>query len=299
MKIIIAGGTGRVGEALTEALLKKGHQVVILSRKARTSDVLGLSYSKWDPAANQVDSSLSKQADAIVNLSGASIAQRWTEASKREILSSRIESTKLLSNLASQNDSKIRTFINASAIGFYAAGDEWKTEEAPAGDHFMAKVCSQWEDAVQLQDAREIRKIIIRIGVVLEAGGGALKAMSLPFKLGLGAALGSGKQYMSVIHLDDLIGIILLGLEQESIQGVYNATMTKIPTNKEFSKSLAKALNRPFFLPAMPAFVLRLFLGETAESVLLSFRLRNEKIRNAGYSFKYPDVDSALQDIYK
>lgn len=298
MKVIVAGGSGRVGSALSKALLEKGHEIIILSRSNRSSSTFGLSYSQWDPANKEIDSKIFKQADAIINLSGASIAQRWTKSSRKEIIESRIDSTSLLATMASTKDSSVKTFINASAIGFYEAGDDWKSEEMSPGDHFMANVCSKWEEAVQLSEENEIRKVIIRIGVVLEEGGGALKAMSLPFKLGLGAALGTGKQYMSIVHIDDLIGILLYALENDKMRGVYNATMTELPTNREFSKSLAGALKRPFFLPAIPSFLLRLALGETAESVLLSFRVSNEKIRKAGYTFKFSDTDSALKDIY-
>lgn len=298
MKVVIAGGTGMVGTDLTKSLLDLGHEVIILSRKARKSADQNLSYSKWNLNERKLDEDLIKSSDAIINLSGASIAQRWTAKARKEIMESRTVSTSLLSNLAISEGSMVKTFINASAIGYYEPGYEPRVEDDPAGDHFMAKVCKAWEDSVHIPEDSSVRKVILRIGVVLEKDGGALKAMSFPFKLGLGAPLGSGKQYMSIVHADDLVNIFMFCLQNHGIAGTFNAVMPENPTNKEFSKNLAQSMGKPFFLPPVPAFALRLVMGETAESVLQSFNVSSEKLEKNGFQFEYSDSVSALQKIY-
>lgn len=288
-----------VGQKLVERLLELGNEVIVLSRSSRSSNRNLLSYSQWKPDQGEIDESLVNAADAVINLSGASIAQRWTEKTRKEIINSRVSTSSLLSKVAGTKESKVKVFINASAIGFYEPGSDWRHEDDKAGDHFMAKVCKAWEDSVIFPEESKVRKVICRIGVVLDPEGGALKAMSFPFKLGLGAPLGSGKQYMSIIHIDDLIRILVSALENESYRGVYNAVSPECPTNKEFSKSLAKALNRPFFLPPVPAFILRLAFGDTAESILMSFRVSAEKLTTHGFQFTYPDTESSLKALYK
>lgn len=298
MKVIIAGGTGRVGQAICDRLLEDGHEIVILSRSAKNSTDQRVSYSQWRPSNGEVDDKLFSNCDAIINLSGASIAQRWTKKARKAIIDSRVDTTTLLSQKADMEGSTIKVFLNASAIGYYEPGNEWRHENDKAGDHFMAQVCKRWEDSVKISPDSGIRKVIIRIGVVLEEGGGALKAMSLPFKFGLGAPIGSGKQFMSVIHMDDLVRIFSTALKEDIYSGVYNGVMDQSPTNREFSKALAKAMNKPFFLPPLPGFLLRLVMGETAESVLMSFRVSNEKLTKNGFQMKFPSADKALQKIY-
>ncbi|MFZ6052623.1 TIGR01777 family oxidoreductase [Halocola ammonii] len=300
MKVVISGGTGLIGKRLTRHLLAQNHQVIILSRNKggnSAAPVAGMTYSKWSPSDGEVDQKVIENADAIVNLAGDSINQRWTKSNKESILNSRLDSTHTLVEAVKKAEKKPGIFISASAIGYYPDSDELKTEEDPPGENFLSSTCVAWENATKGLDDLEIRKVIVRIGVVLAREGGALDAIKKPVKFGAGAPLGSGKQYQSFIHLDDLSQLIIHALTSEKVNGVYNAVAPHATTNNEMTELIAQMMNRPYFLPRVPAFFLKLVLGEMAAVVLTSNKISSKKITTTGFSFTYPDIRSALDHL--
>ena len=292
MKVIVAGGTGFIGGYLCWLLERQGHGVVVLSRSAAASqgarkDVLwdGATPGPWE---TEVDG-----AGAVINLCGASIAKgRWTKDRKKELRSSRLDSTRALVAAISAAKRKPGVFINGSAIGWYGdRGEETLDEGSPAGKGFLAELCQDWEK--EAQKAQEVRVNCLRIGLVLGKGGGALSKMLPPFKLGLGGRLGSGRQWMSWISRDDLCGLILHILTTDS-PGPYNGTAPAPVTNQEFTRALGAAVGRPALLPA-PGFALKLALGEMSELLLTGQKVLPAKARASGYVFQHPDLATALK----
>lgn len=297
MKIAIAGSSGFIGTALINFLQSKGHEVYRLVRKQeeKTNNAV-----YWDPDNGLCPSDNLEGYDAVINLSGENVACRWTEAKKESILQSRVKSTKVLSACLAELQKPPAVLINASAMGYYGnQGDNILTEESPNGTGFLARVCREWEEATSIAQQRGIRVVTPRIGIVLSPDGGALAKMLIPFRLGLGGTLGSGKQYMSWITLDDLLRVILFLISNDLMQGPVNATTPNPLTNAEFTKTLGKVLKAPTFLPA-PAFLLRLLFGDMADEMLLSsVRLEPARLQVAGYSFLYPDLEGALHHLLK
>ncbi len=294
MKILIAGSTGLIGSNLTSFLESKGHQVFRLVRKE--TDKGGI---LWDPKNQSIDPQELEGFDAVINLAGENIAGgRWTEAKKKRILESRVKSTRLLCETIKKLQDPPKVLINASALGYYGHVPKGTvTESTPAGEGFLSHVCQEWESATEILLGEEIRIVYLRTGIVLSPEGGALKTMLLPFKLGLGGVVGSGKQFMSWIDIEDEIRAIYHCLKTESLHGPVNLTAPNPVTNREFTKTLGKVLSRPTFLP-MPAFLARLAFGEMADEMLLaSAKIIPEKLQKTGYEFKYPELEDSLKHL--
>ena len=301
MTVVVAGGTGFIGSALIDALLARGDKVVLLTRTPAAALL------RWDakvetrlwnakdpgPWALALDG-----ADAVVNLAGENVAAgRWTAERKSLLVKSRIDSTRALVSAISAVRRRPRVLLSASAVGYYGgtAGD--CAEDSPQGDDFLAALCGKWEREAGAAETLGVRTVTPRIGVVLEKDGGALAKMLLPFKLGVGGPLGSGRQAFAWVHRDDVVGAVLFLLDNE-IKGPVNVAAPDIKTNAAFSKALGRALHRPAFLPA-PAFALKLILGEMAGMLLKGQRAVPKKLLGAGYKFKHPAIDGALDAILR
>ncbi len=295
MNILITGGTGFIGTPLTRELRSAGHRVVVTTRRQTDSK----DKITWNPPELIPADTISKF-DAVINLAGEPIApQRWSKERKKRILSSRIDTTRALVESIKNVNARPKVLVSASAIGYYGPhGDEYVTEDSLPADDFLASVCKQWEAEAYKALDLGMRVVTVRIGGVLEADGGALPQMALPFKFFLGGPIGSGRQWFSWIHRDDIIGIIKFALENESISGPLNLTAPNPVTNKEFSSALGKVLHRPSFVP-VPGFVLQLTLGELGAVLLTGQRVLPEKVLKAGYKFKYDKVENALEAIFK
>ena len=300
MKILVTGSTGLVGTALVKALASDGHTVCRLLRpqSKSTSDSKDGFDVAWNPATGELGGA-GVGPDAVVNLAGASIAGgRWTKDRKALLHSSRIDTTRALVKALAKMNARPRVLVSASAIGIYGdRGDEVLTEESKPGTDFLAGLAREWETEALKAEALGIRVVLARFGIILARHGGALAKMLLPFKLGAGGRLGSGKQWMSWIMLEDVVGIVKSMLENSTVRGPVNVVAPGAVQNAEFTKVLAKALHRPAIFPA-PAFALRLALGEMADALLLSSqRVAPEKLEQLGYTFLYPAVSSALSAV--
>ena len=298
MKIIVTGSTGLVGGALVRSLLADGHEVTRLVRGgAQGFRAPGTAAVHWNPERGEIDAAALEGHDGAVHLAGEPIAEgRWDEEKKRRILESRVKGTRLLAETLAGLGAKPKALVSASATGFYGdRGDEVLREESASGGDFLSEVCREWEKATLAASRAGVRVVHLRIGVVLSGEGGALAKMVTPFKLGLGGKLGSGRQYMSWIALEDLIGVIRRALEDESLRGPVNAVAPQPVTNGEFTKALGRALGRPTVF-AVPAFAARLAFGETADALLLaSTRVEPARLKEIGYQFRHPEIEGALR----
>jgi uncharacterized protein (TIGR01777 family) len=295
MKVLVTGATGLVGRTLVPRLTADGHEVFRLVRRSPVdpNDI------PWDPAANTILTARMEGLDAVVHLAGENIASgRWTPQLKQRIRSSRVAGTRLLCDALATLSQKPSTLVCASAIGFYGdRGPEQLTEEAPCGTGFLPDVCAEWEAACQPARDAGLRVINLRIGVVLSPDGGALAKMLLPFRLGAGGVIGSGRQYMSWIDIDDVAGAVLHCLNRVELNGPVNAVAPQPATNHEFTKTLGAALHRPTIFP-MPAFAARLAFGEMADELLLSStRVVPEKLLKSGFEFQYPSLAASLKHL--
>jgi uncharacterized protein (TIGR01777 family) len=303
MRIVIAGGTGFLGQALLAALGRDVHDLTILTRRHILEPAGSRSGARsvtWNPSnAGAPWTGSIDDADVVINLVGDSIAEgRWTAAKKQRILQSRVDATRALAAAISGSASPPGLFLSGSAVGFYGPrGDEIVTESDRAGDDFLASVCAQWErEAVRVASART-RVICLRTGLVLDAKAGALPKMLLPFRLGVGGRLGSGRQYMPWIHRQDWVDLVRFLVANPAASGAINATAPSPVTNAEFTKTLGRVLRRPAFLPT-PAFALRLVLGEMADALLLTGqRVVPAAAQRSGYRFAYQGLESALRDL--
>lgn len=293
MNILISGSTGLIGNKLTDFLVNKGHKVIRLVRK-------NIPYSEkqiyWNPSNEKIELNVNEKIDAVVHLAGESVGEgRWTPSKKKLILDSRVEGTKLICEAISRLKDKPKVIVSASAIGYYGdRGDEVLTEESTEGNDFLAKVCVEWESLTRIASENGIRVVNARIGIVLSSDGGALKKMLLPFQMGVGGNMGSGKQYMSWIDIDDLVRIFYHCITNENISGPVNAVAPKPVTNAVFTKTLGKVLNRPTLLPA-PKFALTMLLGEMGEALLFgSQNVSADKLIKSGFKFHYADLESSL-----
>lgn len=298
MPKILITGKGLVAEHLSARLIELGHNVSFLSR--RETDTEKHIY-KWDINKGYIDPKALVNVNTIVHLAGANIgAKRWTNERKELIISSRVDSAKLLLTKINEYEINLDHFVSASAVGFYGAqtSDTIFTENDSPINDFLSKVCQKWEQSADQfsQVSNYVTKL--RIGVVLSPNGGALDKMLAPIKMGLGSPLGSGNQYLPWIHIDDLIGIFIHILENK-LSGAYNAVAPEHITNKEFLRQCAKILKKPFFMPKVPEFVLRLALGEMSEMITKGSRVSSKKIQSSGYNYQYSDLISALKDIFK
>lgn len=300
MKVLITGATGFVGQRVVKQLLQEGHQVVVLSRNvAKGALKLGskCEYFQWIDTKSLPPLEAFKGVDGVVNLMGESIGEkRWSEEQKKEIYDSRIISTRQLVLAIEKLSEKPKVFVSASAVGIYGnRGDEEITEASSVGNDFLAQVCKDWE--AEAFKAREdgLRVVIIRTGVVLGRGGGALKKMLPVFKLGAGGPLGPGEQYMSWVHVDDLASMYVEALKNSSIEDVYNGTAPYPAKNKEFTYALGKALHRPVFMP-VPTFGLKLLFGEMSQILLEGQKVIPSKFKMNNFRYKYPTLEMALKE---
>ena len=297
--ILITGATGLVGSRLTELLMQKGYNVSHIGRAKRSGQIP--SYV-WNVEEGTIDKNILQDIDTIIHLAGAGVAdKRWTAARKKEILDSRINSTRLLFESLRKQTHQVKSVISASAIGLYGftAGEEIFDEDTKPGSDFLAQVTKQWEEEIDLISTLGIRTVKMRIGIVLSDKGGALPAMAKPIRFGIGAPLGSGKQYLSWIHLDDLCAMFLMAVENESMNGAYNAVGSGWVTNEDMTKSIAHTLNKPLWLPNVPAFFMKIMIGEMADIVLNGSKVSSEKIQKLGFEFRHTDLSVALRELLK
>lgn len=297
MKILLTGGTGLIGQMFIKAVLEKEHELIVLSRKKRQSSHR-LTYAVWNPEDETSIVSEADGVDAVVNLAGEPIAaKRWSKAQKEKMLTSRVNATQILARSIQKASKKPSVFINASAIGFYGPrGNELLDEAAPAGSGFLTDLCKAWEaHAIRVADFG-VRVVRLRIGIVLAREGGALQKMLPPFQLGIGGWLGSGNQWMSWIHVRDVVRLILFCLKTNRIQGAVNATAPQPVTNKAFSMVLAQTIHRPCVAP-VPEFALKLLLGEMAALLLTGQRVIPKKASELGFSFRHSDIRNALESL--
>ena len=300
MRLVLAGGTGFIGRALRESLTGKGHEVVVLPRQASRENQPGVRtrYAGWNPPNGGPWEKELDGVEGVINLAGEPIVEkRWTEPQKQKIAESRTHATRAIVTAIRKARKKPSFLLNASAVGYYGPhGNEALTEESPPGRDFLAGSCRAWEAEALKAEEAVVRVIRLRIGIVLEQGGGALGKMLPPFRLGLGGPLGSGKQWMSWIHRDDLVGLIHFAIEKKEVRGVLNATVPNPVTMKEFAAALGRTLGRPAIFP-VPAFVLKILLGEMAGMLLTGQRVLPKRALGYGYSFKYPELGPALKEI--
>jgi uncharacterized protein (TIGR01777 family) len=296
MKVLISGGSGLVGTALTESLRSEGHTVALLVRPDGDTSAGDI---RWDPASGFINTNAMEGADAVVNLNGASIGGgRWNSERKKILRSSRIDATRVLVDAFTRLKQKPQVFVSASAIGYYGnRGDEVLTESSTSGNDFLADTCRDWETEALRAQSSGIRTVVTRFGVILSATGGALTQMLPPFKLGLGGRLGSGQQWLSWIALEDVVGLLRAVISDEKASGALNVVSPTPVRNSEFTQVLASVLHRPAILPA-PAFALRLLLGEMADALLLaSQQVHSERVPAATYTFRYENLEPALHAI--
>jgi uncharacterized protein (TIGR01777 family) len=302
MKVIITGSGGLVGRALVRSLLADGHSVTRLVRGgAQQFRTPGSAAVEWNPESGAVDAKELEGHDAAVHLAGEPVAEgRWDDEKKRRIMDSRAKGTRVLAETLAGLSEKPRVLVSASATGFYGdRGAEVMREESASGEGFLSEVCREWEKATLAASQAGIRVVHLRIGFVLSGEGGGLQKMLTPFKMGVGGKVGSGRQYVSWITLEDLVRIIRRAIDDESLRGPVNAVAPGAVTNEEFTKALGHVLGRPTILP-VPVFALRLAFGEVADAVMLaSTRVEPARLKEAGFEFKDTNIEGALRHVLK
>lgn len=299
--VLISGGSGFIGRHLTAILLAKGYSVSILSRseKQNKGDIF---YYKWDVVHQTIDENAVLNADYIIHLAGENIAEkRWTAKRKKALIDSREKSAQLLYSILKKHNKNLDAFISASAVGIYGAvnGEEICSEGMTPANDFLGYTCQKWEGALDLIENMNIRTVKIRTGLVLGKNGGFLTKLVPLFKMKLGSALGSGKQYMPWIHLDDLCEIYVHAITNSSVEGPYNAAVSDNTSNTIFSKTLARIFGYSIWLPNVPAVVLKMVMGEMAAIVLTGRRVSSDKIEQTGFQFKFRNLEEALKDCLK
>jgi uncharacterized protein len=302
--VLITGGTGLIGKALTQALVAKGYEVIILSRSRRSSSEKNIRYAYWDINKQEFDTAAITQCDYFVHLAGAGVAdKRWSDKRKEEIVHSRTQSSALLVKALSENTNRVQAVISASAIGWYGedtteSRQQGFTEDMLPANDFLGQTCYAWEKSIEPVTALGKRLVKLRTGIVLTPEGGALKEFMMPAKLCVAAVLGNGQQMVSWIHLDDLCNMYIAAIEQEQYNGSYNAVAPYPVTNKELTLNIARQLRGKIFIPfKVPAFLLKILLGEMSIEVLKSATVSSRKIAAAGFHFKYPSIARALSQL--
>ena len=298
MKILVSGSHGLVGKALMKSLTDDGHEVI---RLVRQEPIFGAPEIWWDPSQGRIDAERLEGLDVVVHLAGESIASgRWTDEKKRTILESRVKGTSLLSDSLARLSRPPSVFLSASAIGYYGdRGDELLTEQSAPGNDFLAKVCIEWEAATSAAVEKGIRTVHTRFGIILDENGGALAKMLTPFRLGIGGRVGSGKQWMSWVALEDVISALKFPMGETSTRGPVNFVSPNPVTNAEFTKTLGRVLSRPTFFP-VPEFGARLAFGEMADALLLSSqRVEPAVLKSKGFEFRWTTLEAALRHILR
>jgi hypothetical protein len=312
--VLITGGTGMIGTALCRHLLNEGYNVIILSRNPKetaASHALGteqnffrssgkLYYARWDINRMTIDHAALQEADHVVHLAGAGVAQkRWTEARKKEIVDSRTRSSQLLLKCLSENPNKVKSVISASAIGWYGPDKGLPfVEDDPASDDFLGQTCLQWEQSIETVQQLGKRLVKLRLGIALAKEGGALKEFIKPLRLGVAAILGKGTQMVSWVHIDDICRAFTYAIEQQSMSGAYNLTAPKPVDNRTLTLTLAKRHNGKAYVPfRVPSGLLKIVLGEMSVEVLKSATVSSEKITGTGFDFRFPDIEKAIHDL--
>ena len=300
--VLITGGTGMIGYSLRSELLRKGYRVIILTRNRskHDSNVAGLVYAEWDIEKMKIDKEAIEATDYIIHLAGAGVAdKRWTAKRKQEIVYSRVKSGELLVKALNEIPNKVKAVISISGIGYYGqdAGGKPFLESDGFSSDFLSDVCVRWEAAIQPVETIGKRLVIFRTGVVLSNKGGAIKEFKKPQRFGFATILGSGKQIVSWIHIGDIVNLFLYAIENVSVHGIYNAVAPNPISNKELIIKLAKA-DKKFYIPfRVPAFILKLVLGELSIEVLKSATVSSKKIEETGFVFQYSAIDSAIRKL--
>jgi uncharacterized protein (TIGR01777 family) len=294
MKVLITGASGLVGTELQKSFTEKGYELLLASRKESTDD----KHIQWSIEEGFTDPEKLEGVDVVVHLAGENVSGlRWTDEKKKAIRDSRILGTRNVVDAMSKLKKKPHTFIASSAIGFYGErGEEEVTESSAAGDNFLAGVCKEWEAESRRAEDAGIRTVLLRTGIVLSKDGGALSTMLLPFKMGVGGVVGSGKQWMSWISMEDEIAVINYAIENENIRGAVNAVSPNPVTNHDFTKTLGEVLYRPTFLP-LPEFAVSMIFGEMGDALLLaSTKVMPKRLEDAGFEFMYPNLKVAIEN---
>ena len=296
--ILITGASGSVGRRLTGVLLEKGYQVSALSRTPGQNPAVKT--FMWDINRGIIDEHCIEGIDTIIHLAGAGIAEkRWTDARKKELIDSRTKSIGLIYDLLKTREHQVSSVISAAAIGYYSdRGDELMTEDSTPNTDFMAHCCIEWEDAVDEGLKLGLRIVKFRTGVVLDKDGGALPTLAKPIKLYIGSPIGNGRQWIPWIHWQDVVDMYVYSIENTAINGIYNMVAPNPATNAQLTQAVAKQLHKPLWAPNVPAFVLKLILGEMSTIVLGSTKVSAQKIEDAGFRFKFTEVSAALKEIY-
>jgi uncharacterized protein (TIGR01777 family) len=308
--VLITGGTGMIGKALTKELLAKNYRVIILTRDQKTPDrqplITNLSYANWDIEQEIIDNAIIQQADYIIHLAGAGIAdKRWTEKRKNEIVESRKKSSALIVKALKHNQNNVKAVVSASAIGWYGEdplipNPKPFTEIDNADESFLGETCKEWEASIEPVIEQGIRLVKLRTGIVLSNDGGALKEFKKPLRFGITAILGNGRQMVSWIHIDDLVQVYIYALQNENMKGVYNAVAPNPVPNRKLILQMGKRIKGSFFIPVyIPSLVLEFMLGDMSIEILKSTTVSCDKVLAAGFSFLYPTIGSALLSLKK
>jgi hypothetical protein len=302
--VLITGGTGLIGTAITKELLRRNYDLIILSRSPeKYSNSPRLRYAAWDPGNQKIDENAVMEADHIIHLAGAGIAdKRWTQKRKKEIVESRTRGSELITRVISTNKNTVKTVISASAVGWYgpnmAHQSEAFVETDPASVDFLGTTCKEWEASIDPVSQLGKRLVKFRMGIVLSNEGGAFKEFEKPLRLGIATILGKGKQVISWIHIDDLVRLYIYAIENEKLNGIYNAVAPFPVTNRNLILELARKMRGKFFIPVfVPSFILKFMFGELSVEVLKSATVDDDKIKNTGFTFLYPSIAAAIQNL--
>ncbi len=294
--VLIAGGSGLIGLELISLFKEKGYGIHVLSRSEKKLE--GTVVFKWDIEKRYIDPEALRGVHTIINLAGSGVAEKaWTVERKADLLNSRVQSTRLLFDALSSYAQTITTYISPSGIGIYPEGDDWLTEETPPATNFLAGICKHWENEANTFKEKRIRTCIFRLGMVLSPKGGMLKELLKPFKLGVAPVFGNGKQWQSWVHIDDVCNMFLFTMENKNISGVYNVAAPRPVSNTEMIGTIQLSKKSSGFKVHVPLFVLKIALGERAEIVASNQKVSSEKIRDAGFKFKYSDIYSAISNL--
>ena len=303
--VLITGGTGMIGESLAKTLVERGYKVIILTRAINGKQPTeNTRYAYWDLKTRHMDLAALQQADYIIHLAGTGVVdKKWTEAYKKEIRDSRTGSSRIILDALKNNPNKVKAIVSMSAIGWYGADtDPAKPfeEDSPADSSFLGETCRLWEQSMEPALVLGIRLVKLRTGIVLSKQGGALAEFKKPLRFGMAAILGSGKQIVSWIHIEDLCRMFIYAMENENLQGSFNAVATEPVSNKTLILTLAKIMNSIFYIPLnVPTIILKIMMGERSIEVLKSTTVSCRKIMDAGFTFSFPNIRSALMDLVK